>query len=345
MAPAEENGQGYGSPDMLKLAKGTVLRTTGVIPSAGAAGSHGSSGAMAGGVFGAGSAVFDASRALAVLGNLSETSEAEIGAAALMDRLQGQLEELRSLRTSAAEEALVDHRTALAAREEAGEDGVRALREELEETRQRLAAAEKSLRKLRTDPPAPSDEVVTSHPLYLEEAEGRERAERRLEASERRLKWAEHAKTVLMATVEAGGRGKGGAAMAAMARELKEAEERARDASSLIAALVGVEAEREDDDGRVWRLVIPVEDEEAELEVELMEDEEEDDEDEEEGAGGTLVVRPVSGSHLLPEAMKRPFSMPVADGPRFVLALLTHLTGGDGTMHPGEEEEGASSSG
>ncbi|KAA0172514.1 hypothetical protein FNF27_05989 [Cafeteria roenbergensis] len=313
----------------------------------------------AAGVFGAGEAIFDASRALAVLESLAQTSDAELSAGAMMDRLNEKVAELRTLRTSTAEQALAEQKAAAAARDAAADDGAAALREELEETRRRLKDAEKALHKLRTSPPPPSDAAVERHPLFVAEADARERAERRLESSERRLKSAELAKKALLAAATstgsrrrgkaAGAAGAGGdasaAAVAAVSAELEAAEARASDAESFLSVLLGMEVERTDDDGRWWSVVLPVEDEAVELEVELVSgaDSEADDEDDEddEDAIREVCVRPVSGQHLLPPSMQETFSFGAEDGPRFLVRLLTHFVGEVVTEPVEDEAEGA----
>jgi hypothetical protein len=336
MAPSEENGFGVGSPDMLQAAKTTVMRSAGVLSTAGR------DEGMLGGTFGAGASSFDASRALAVLHNLAETSEAEVNAGAMMDKLSAKISELRALRTSGAEKALKEHAAAVEARAEVVDEGVAALREELEVTRAKLARSEAELHKLRTDPPAPSEEVIMAHPAYVEVAEARSVAEGRLGRANRRLQQMQKDRsTLLKATGKASSSAEGTAAKAAMARELEASQVQLEDLQLLMEALTGMRVEPDSDDGNVWRATVEVDDEKAEFALELvdhLDDDDEDDEDEEAGRGGGMMLRPLARADLLPEFLQAPISFEASEATSFMRQFLASMMG-DGDEDEDEESQ------
>lgn len=325
IAPSEENGFGLASPDMLQAAKTTVLRSAGVLSTSG----HET--AMLGGSFGSGASVFDASRALAVLHSLAETSEAEVHAGAMMDKLSAKISELRALRTTSAEAALKEHEAAVAARAEVVDEGVAALREELEATRARLAKTEAELHGLRTEPPAPSEAVVMAHPAYVEVAEARAVAEARLERATRQLgKMRQDRSTLLKAAAKGAGAAEGKAARAAMARELQESQEQLGDLQTVMEALTGMRLEPDSDDGTVWKVTVKVDDEEAEMALELVDSLEKEDEDQDEGDDeGGMTLRPLRGESLLPEYLHEAISFPASEATSFMRQFLASMMGDD----------------
>jgi hypothetical protein len=296
------------SPGAVRASKQAVTRSTGVL--------HVADGSL-GGTFGASGGVFDASRALSVLENLSNTSELEGEAGKMLDALDRKLSELRELKTTSAERSLEEFRRSVSQRDASMTSGVAALREELEATRLRAERAEAALKELREHPPAPSEEMIRDSTVFREEAEARERAERRAELADREARQLRDERSSLVEGFSTGN-GRASGARAALAREVRSVNDRLENMQNMLARLTGMVCEQDDESGLVWNITVPLDDadEDAQFELEIIPGED---------GENAVEVRPVAHKEMLPEFLQDAISFDEGETTKFLQQFLSEM--------------------